>query len=77
VTNQTWGGAPRESGWSRLTNGQKTSVILAGVLVLCLAVLTVIGALAGGDSGKPSEEPSTSAGSPTTGSGQTLISATV
>lgn len=58
MTNQTWGGAPDESGWSRLSTGQKASVITAGVLILCLGLLTLIGALAGG-SGEPGHEPAT------------------
>jgi hypothetical protein len=58
VTNQTWGGAPNESGWSRLSTGQKASVISAGVLILCLGLLTLIGALADG-SGKPEHNPAT------------------
>jgi len=62
VTNQTWGGESRESGWSRLSNGQKTSVIVAGALVLCLSVLTLIGALAGSEHGKPKDSPSPAAG---------------
>lgn len=59
MTNQTWGGASSESGWSRLSGRQKTSVIVAGALVLCLCVLTLIGALAGGETGKPAVSPST------------------
>ena len=58
MTNQTWGGAPRESGWSRLSTGQKASVISAGVLILCLGVLTLIGAFAEG-SGEPEDHPAT------------------
>jgi hypothetical protein len=58
VTNQTWGGSPGESGWSRLSTGQKASVITAGVLILFLGLLTLIGALAGG-SGEPAPEPAT------------------
>jgi hypothetical protein len=58
VTNQTWGGSSGESGWSRLSTGQKTSVISTGVLILCLGLLTLIGALAGG-SAEPGHEPAT------------------
>jgi len=63
VTNQTWGGASGESGWSRLSGGQKTSVIVAGALVLCLCVLTLIGTLTGGETGKPTVSPSTATSS--------------
>jgi fumarate reductase subunit D len=57
VTNETWGGAAPVSGWSMLSNGQKASVIVTGALVLCLGVLTVIGALAGTDPGTPGGSP--------------------
>jgi hypothetical protein len=60
VTNQTWAGAaPAESGWSRLPTGHKVGVILSGALVVCLAVLTLLGAVAGSDSGRPQDDPAT------------------
>jgi hypothetical protein len=64
VRNQAWPGAPRDSGWSRLTIGQKASVIGAGLLIALLAALTLIGAsghFPGRSAGsRPSPAPATS-----------------
>jgi hypothetical protein len=44
MKNQGWPGAPHESGWSRLSAEQKASVIGAGILIVLLGLLTLIGA---------------------------------
>jgi len=64
VTNQGWAGAPRESGWSRLSVGQKVGVVGAGTLVFILGVVVLIGGFGGfgGDGAdRPADGPATAA----------------
>lgn len=56
MSNEPWPGARHESGWSRLTTGQKASVLSAGFLIIVLGLLTLIGAT-GNFPGRPSGTP--------------------
>lgn len=59
MTNQRWAGAPRESGWSRLSAGQKVGVVGAGALVFILGVIVLIGGFGGAGADRPADSPAT------------------
>jgi len=59
-----WAGAPHQTGWSRLSAGQKASVVGTGLLVVVLGIVVLIGAFGGKAGGsRPTDEPATAVSS--------------
>jgi len=55
-----WAGVPRQTGWSRLSAGQKASVVGTGALVVLLSVIVLIGVFGGNGGGdRPADGPAT------------------
>ena len=55
-----WAGAPHQTGWSRLSAGQKASVVGMSALVAMLGVVVLIGAFGSdGQADRPADGPAT------------------